>query len=71
MRYAPFFNLTGHPAISFPVAYSDTGLPIGMQAIAPHWQEVTLFRLALAAEMQLQRRKPRIFFDILGQQAAN
>jgi len=66
MRYAPFFNLSGHPAISFPVGYSDAGLPIGMQAIAPHWHEVSLFRLALAAEQQIQRRQPRIFYDILG-----
>jgi len=65
MRYAPVFNMTGHPAISFPVAYSDEGLPVGMQAVSRHWDEVTLFRLALAAEQHLQRRKPQIFFDIL------
>ncbi len=66
MRYAPFANMTGHPAIAFPVAYAANGLPIAMQATARHWDEITLFRLALAAENRLQRRKPQIFFDLLG-----
>ncbi|HHB89692.1 MAG TPA: amidase, partial [Anaerolineae bacterium] len=61
MRYAPFTNLTGHPAISFPVGYSDMGLPIAMQAIGRYWDEVTLFRLALAAESMLERRQPLVF----------
>ncbi len=62
MRYAPFANLSGHPAISFPVGYTEKGLPIGMQAIARYWDEVTLFRLALAAERTLARREPQVFF---------
>jgi len=61
MRYAPFANLSGHPAISFPVGYSDAGLPIGMQAVGRYWDEVTLFRLALAAESALERRQPQVF----------
>ncbi len=62
MRYAPFANMSGHPAISFPVGYSDAGLPIGMQAMGRYWDEVTLFRLALAAESVLERRQPQVFF---------
>jgi len=58
MRYALFPNMTGHPAISFPVGYSDAGLPIAMQVIGRYWDEVTLFRLALAAESVLERRAP-------------
>ncbi len=65
MRYALFPNMTGHPAISFPVGYSDAGLPIGMQIIGRYWDEVTLFRLALAAESRLERKKPALFFDPL------
>ena len=64
MRYAPFSNMTGHPAVTFPVGYTDAGLPIAMQAVARHWDEVTLFRLALAAEQHIKRRKPQIFFDL-------
>ena len=65
MRYAPFANMTGNPAITYPVGYAENGLPIAMQAIARHWQEPTLFRLALAAEKHLSRRKPQIYFDLL------
>jgi len=65
MRYALFPNMTGHPAISFPVGYSDAGLPIGMQAIGRYWDEVTLFRLALAAEGYIHRLQPQIFFSPL------
>ena len=50
MRFAPFSNLTGHPAISFPAGYSEEGLPIGLQAIGRPWEEHVLFRLAYAAE---------------------
>ncbi len=63
MRYAPFTNLSGHPAISFPVGYNPEGLPIAMQAIGRYWDEVTLFRLALAAEKHLSRRPPLLLAD--------
>ncbi|MEE9372086.1 MAG: Asp-tRNA(Asn)/Glu-tRNA(Gln) amidotransferase subunit GatA [Saprospiraceae bacterium] len=32
-------NLAGIPAISFPVQYTDNGLPIGMQLMAPKFKE--------------------------------
>jgi Asp-tRNA(Asn)/Glu-tRNA(Gln) amidotransferase A subunit family amidase len=67
MRFATPPNLTGHPAISFPAGYTNEGLPIGMQAIGRPWDEVTLLRLALAAEQSVQRRSPQIFHDLLSQ----
>jgi Asp-tRNA(Asn)/Glu-tRNA(Gln) amidotransferase A subunit family amidase len=36
-----------------------------MQVMGRHWDETTLFRLALAAEKRLERRKPQLFFDLL------
>jgi len=66
MRYATPANLTGHPAISFPAGYTPQGLPIGFQAIGRYWQEHTLLRLAYAAEGLVERRKPQIYFDLLG-----
>ena len=66
MRFATFANLTGLPAISFPVGYNDKGLPIGMQAIGRAWQEATLLRLALAAEQNLVRKIPPIHFNLIG-----
>jgi Asp-tRNA(Asn)/Glu-tRNA(Gln) amidotransferase A subunit family amidase len=66
MRYTLFANMTGHPAIAFPVGYSAKGLPTSMQVMARHWDEVTLFRLALAAEKHLTRQKPQVYFEQLG-----
>lgn len=37
-------SLAGVPGISFPVGFDDKGLPIGMQLLAPHFQEDSLFR---------------------------
>jgi Asp-tRNA(Asn)/Glu-tRNA(Gln) amidotransferase A subunit family amidase len=65
MRFVTPANLTGHPAISFPAGYSMSGLPIGMQAIGRPWDEVTLLRLALAAEPHVDRRRPGIFHNSL------
>jgi len=65
MRFATPGNLAGVPAISFPAGYDPEGLPIGMQAMGPAWQEKKLLRLALAAERGLERRQPQRHFPIL------
>ena len=65
MRFATPANLTGFPAISFPVGYNEANLPLGMQAIGRAWQEATLLRLALAAERVVDRRSPEIHYRIL------
>ena len=38
-------NLTGMPHISLPCGYQD-GMPIGMQLVAPHWEERRLLNVA-------------------------
>lgn len=40
------FNLTGQPAMSMPLAWSEEGLPIGLQFVGRMGDEATLFRLA-------------------------
>ena len=65
MRFATPANLTGLPAISFPVGYNSALLPLGMQAIGHAWQEPTLLRLALAAEQVVDRKPPEVYFRIL------
>jgi Asp-tRNA(Asn)/Glu-tRNA(Gln) amidotransferase A subunit family amidase len=65
MRFATPANLTGQPAISFPVGYNPQGLPIGMQAIGHAWQEASLLGLALVAEQVVERQKPRLFYDLM------
>ncbi len=55
--YAPFtnlFNTTGQPAISLPLGWSSTGLPIGMQFAGRFADEATLFQLA----GQLEQARP-------------
>ena len=41
-------NLAGVPGIAFPVGFDQSGLPIGMQLMGPHFQEELLFRTAHA-----------------------
>lgn len=65
MRFMFPANLTGLPAISFPAGYTNTGLPVGMQAIGKAWQEDTLLRLAFAAETVVEGKAPSIYFDLL------
>lgn len=49
-------NLTGVPAISLPVGNDpESGLPIGAQLIAPHFDEPGMFRAAAWVERQLPR----------------
>jgi Asp-tRNA(Asn)/Glu-tRNA(Gln) amidotransferase A subunit family amidase len=44
------FNLTGHPAVSVPIAWTADGLPIGAQLVGPHLGERVMLRVALALE---------------------
>lgn len=39
-------NLVGVPAMNIPCGFDTSGLPIGLQLIAPHWQEEKLLQLA-------------------------
>ena len=65
MRFATPANLTGHPAISFPVGYDLAGLPIGLQAIGRYWEEHQLLRLANAYEQGMQFKQPALFYNLL------
>ena len=68
MRFAPVANFTGLPAISFPAGYDSEGMPIGFQAIGRPWQEHVLLRLAQVGESIVERRKPQLFFPLLGEE---
>ena len=50
MQYTAQFNVTGQPAISLPLWWSDTGLPVGIQFVAPFGREDLLIRLASELE---------------------
>ena len=54
-------NLGGFPAIGVPGGFSKTGLPIGVQLMAPHFNEQVLFDAAflLQKEMKVAGKRPR------------
>lgn len=62
-EFSPFtslFNITGQPAISLPLAMSESGLPIGVQFVARFGNEKLLLQLAAHLEqaMPWQGRRP-------------
>jgi amidase len=50
------FNVTGQPAISLPLHWTDQGLPIGVQLVAMFGREDQLIRIA----SQLEQAQPWI-----------
>ena len=57
MPYTAVFNVTGQPAMSAPLYWNESNLPIGMHFVGRFGDEATLFRLA----GQLERAQP--WFD--------
>ena len=50
MIFTWLFNLSGHPAANIPCGFSNSGLPIGLHAIARHGDEPSLFQLCSSIE---------------------
>jgi Asp-tRNA(Asn)/Glu-tRNA(Gln) amidotransferase A subunit family amidase len=48
--YTAWFNLLQNPAVSVPAGFTPEGLPIGVQVVARHWEEMTA--LAVAREIE-------------------
>ncbi|HKH41332.1 MAG TPA: amidase family protein [Solirubrobacterales bacterium] len=48
--FTALINATGNPAISLPLAWSDEGLPIGVQLVAAYGREDLLLRVASQLE---------------------
>ncbi len=63
--FTPPCNFTGQPAISLPLAWSEAGLPIGMQFAARYADEATLFRLAAQLEQAVSwaDRRPSVWAE--------
>ena len=50
MQYTAQFNVTGQPAISLPLWWTEDGLPVGIQLVAAFGSEDVLIRLASELE---------------------
>jgi aspartyl-tRNA(Asn)/glutamyl-tRNA(Gln) amidotransferase subunit A len=51
--FLPFtypFNLTGHPAASVPAGRDASGMPVGLQVVAPRFADARLLRVCAAFE---------------------
>ena len=51
-RFTSFFNMTGHPALSLPSGMHSEGLPMGVQLIGPHFNELQLLILGKLIEQK-------------------
>ena len=52
--FTPFVNVTGQPAASVPLHWSENGLPVGVQLIGKPFADATVIRLAA----QLEQARP-------------
>jgi amidase len=64
-RLTPFmipFNITGQPAISLPLHWSEAGLPIGVQLVAAFGREDLLIRIARQLEQAVPwaAKRPKV-----------
>jgi amidase len=54
MQSCSFITVTGHPAISVPAGFTDDGLPVGLQVVGRHHDDVGVLQLAYAFERATQ-----------------
>ena len=54
-------NLSGMPAVSVPCGYDAAGMPVGMQIIAPHGEDLRALAVAAAVEHVTTRHKPKVW----------
>ena len=44
-------NIANWPAISVPIGFDQNGMPLGIQFMAPAWQDTTVIELAYSFEL--------------------
>ncbi len=60
VSFTAFGNVTGLPAASLPLHWTEEGIPVGVQLVAGPWEEATLIRLSAQLEqaMPWAERRP-------------
>ncbi|HTZ88037.1 MAG TPA: amidase [Solirubrobacteraceae bacterium] len=53
VSFTAFGNITGLPAVSLPLHWTDEGVPVGVQLTAAPWDESTLIRLSAQLEQAM------------------
>lgn len=59
---AGLMNLTGAPAITLPVAYTEDNLPISIHLFAEWWREDIIFKVGFGIEKCVIKREPGVYF---------
>jgi len=62
-RFTSFFNMTGHPAITFPCGMHRQGLPIAAQLVGRHHEDERLLAIVELIEKELNFKVPLPDFD--------
>ncbi len=62
MKSCYYVTITSHPAISVPAAFTDEGLPVGLQIVGRYRDDIGVLQLAHAFEQetQLWKRRPAV-----------
>jgi amidase len=65
VSFTAFGNITGLPAVSLPLQWTDRGLPVGVQLVGGPWDEATIIRLAAQLEeaSPWSERRPALAVD--------
>jgi len=66
MRFIYHGNLIGLPAVSVPTGYDREGLPVGLHLMGRAREEHLLLRLGRVVESAIERRAPKVHFDLIG-----
>ncbi|KAI3451601.1 hypothetical protein Pfo_008266 [Paulownia fortunei] len=70
VRYQIAGNFLGLPAVTVPIGYDKSGLPIGLQFIGKPWSESLLIYIASAMQDLCISgyKKPEVFYDMLAKE---
>lgn len=62
MKSCFFISLTAHPAMSLPAGFTRSGLPVGLQIVGRHRQELSVLQLGHALEHvhPVARQRPKL-----------